>query len=46
MLEKRYNLSEADASTEASYVLAGSMILYPIVSLISNNFRTRLKLKR
>ncbi|KAN0100647.1 Major facilitator superfamily domain containing protein [Tylopilus felleus] len=30
MLEKRYNLSEADASTEASYVLAGSMILYPI----------------
>ncbi|KAF8843939.1 MFS general substrate transporter [Paxillus ammoniavirescens] len=29
ILEKRYNLSEATASAQASYLLVGSMILYP-----------------
>ncbi|KAF9229312.1 MFS general substrate transporter [Gyrodon lividus] len=29
MLEKRYDLSEATAGAQASYLLAGSMILYP-----------------
>jgi hypothetical protein len=33
IFEQRYQLSEMDASTQASYLLAGSMILYPIVSL-------------
>ncbi|KAG9314383.1 major facilitator superfamily domain-containing protein [Chiua virens] len=30
MLEKRYHLNEADASMQASYLLAGSIILYPV----------------
>lgn len=34
ILEKRYNLSEATASIQASYLLAGSIILYPIVSYL------------
>ena len=32
VLEKRYNLSEATASMQASYLLVGSIILYPAVS--------------
>ena len=32
VLEKRYNLSEATASMQASYLLVGSMVLYPAVS--------------
>jgi len=30
ILEKRYNLTESSASTQASYLLAGSIVLYPI----------------
>lgn len=32
IIERRYNLAENDASTTASYLLAGSIFLYPIVS--------------
>lgn len=32
IIERRYHLEEADASTKASYLLAGSVVLYPIVS--------------
>lgn len=32
IFEKRYDLSERDAGTDASYLLAGSAFLYPIVS--------------
>jgi hypothetical protein len=31
IIEQRYNLSELDASNQASYLLAGSIVLYPIV---------------
>ncbi|KXN89999.1 Major facilitator superfamily domain-containing protein 1 [Leucoagaricus sp. SymC.cos] len=31
IIEKRYKLTEEEAATKASYLLAGSMILYPIV---------------
>ncbi|KAL0951154.1 hypothetical protein HGRIS_007887 [Hohenbuehelia grisea] len=31
IIEKRYNLSEKDAASQASYLLAGSLVLYPIV---------------
>ncbi|KAH7930998.1 MFS general substrate transporter, partial [Leucogyrophana mollusca] len=30
ILEKRYDLSESNASTQASYLLAGSIVLYPL----------------
>jgi len=32
LLERRYELNEGDASTQASYLLVGSMVLYPAVS--------------
>lgn len=32
ILERRYELDEADASSQASYLLVGSMVLYPAVS--------------
>ena len=32
LLERRYELNEEDASTQASYLLVGSMVLYPAVS--------------
>lgn len=35
MLEKRYDLSEATASMQASYLLIGSIILYPVVSYLA-----------
>lgn len=34
IIQKRYDLSEADASTKASYLLVGSVFLYPIVSTL------------
>jgi hypothetical protein len=34
IFERRYGLSEADASTKASYLLAGSIILYPVVCVL------------
>jgi hypothetical protein len=34
ILQQRYQLSELDASTQASYLLAGSIFLYPLVSLV------------
>jgi hypothetical protein len=32
IVERRYDLSEGDASSKASFVLAGSVVLYPLVS--------------
>ncbi len=32
MLQRRFDLPEAEASLKASYLLGGSVILYPIVS--------------
>lgn len=31
-MQRRFDLEESDASTKGSYVLAGSVFLYPIVS--------------
>jgi hypothetical protein len=31
IIEQRYSLSEFEASNQASYLLAGSVILYPMV---------------
>ena len=39
VLEKRYNPSEATASTQASYLLVGSIILYPFVVRMRNTSR-------
>ena len=32
IIEKRYQLTEREASIQASYLLAGSIVLYPVVS--------------
>ena len=34
IFERRFGLSELDASTTASYLLSGSMILYPVCGMI------------
>ncbi|KAA1471473.1 MFS general substrate transporter [Dentipellis sp. KUC8613] len=34
IIERRYQLPESEASTQASYLLAGSIFLYPIVGFI------------
>ncbi|KAI0695601.1 major facilitator superfamily domain-containing protein [Cytidiella melzeri] len=34
IIERRYKLPEADASTKASYLLAGSVMLYPITGYV------------
>ncbi|KAJ3554552.1 hypothetical protein NM688_g3046 [Phlebia brevispora] len=39
IIERRYKLTESDASTKASYVLAGSVILYPITGYIVDALR-------
>lgn len=31
IIEKRYQLSEQDAANDASYLLAGPLLLYPLV---------------
>jgi hypothetical protein len=36
IIEQRYSLSEADASEQASLLLAGSLILYPVVCNFSH----------
>jgi hypothetical protein len=33
IIQHRYDLTESDAATQASYLLAGSIVLYPIVRL-------------
>lgn len=34
IIQKRYDLTESDASTKASYLLVGSVFLYPIVGTL------------
>lgn len=42
IFHKRYQLSELDAGTQASYLLAGGVVLYPVVSLCIVLLRHRL----
>ncbi|KAL0951153.1 hypothetical protein HGRIS_007887 [Hohenbuehelia grisea] len=39
IIEKRYNLSEKDAASQASYLLAGSLVLYPICGYVVDRYR-------
>ncbi|KAI0639383.1 MFS general substrate transporter [Trametes polyzona] len=41
ILQRRYDLTESDASTKGSYVLAGSVFLYPITGLIVDRVKKR-----
>ncbi|OBZ79613.1 Major facilitator superfamily domain-containing protein 1 [Grifola frondosa] len=41
IIERRYELTESDASTKASYVLAGSVILYPITGYVVDRVKKR-----
>ncbi|EIN13724.1 MFS general substrate transporter [Punctularia strigosozonata HHB-11173 SS5] len=41
IIQLRYDLSESQASDEASWLLAGSVVLYPIVGLVVDRFRAR-----
>ncbi|OCH96182.1 MFS general substrate transporter [Obba rivulosa] len=34
IIQRRYDLTEMDASTKASYVLAGSVFLYPVIGYV------------
>lgn len=40
IIEKRYGLTERDASIKGSYLLAGSVALYPVVCVIVHIDRT------
>jgi hypothetical protein len=33
IIEQRYNVTEGEATRQASYLLAGSLVLYPIVRI-------------
>lgn len=39
MIQHRYNLSEAEASDQASLLLAGSLFLYPIAGLLTDRLK-------
>ncbi|KAH8120340.1 MFS general substrate transporter [Phellopilus nigrolimitatus] len=41
IFEKRYDLSEHDASSEASFLLAGSVFLYPICGYLIDHMKHR-----
>ncbi|EKM61026.1 uncharacterized protein PHACADRAFT_247333 [Phanerochaete carnosa HHB-10118-sp] len=41
IIERRYHLAENDASTKASYLLAGSVFLYPITGYVVDCMRKR-----
>ncbi|KAJ7071004.1 major facilitator superfamily domain-containing protein [Mycena amicta] len=41
IIELRYNLSEKDAANSASYVLVGSIFLYPICGFIVDRFKKK-----
>ncbi|EPQ60798.1 MFS general substrate transporter [Gloeophyllum trabeum ATCC 11539] len=41
IIERRYGLTELEASNSASYLLAGSVILYPICGYITDHFKNR-----
>ncbi|KAF8898714.1 major facilitator superfamily domain-containing protein [Infundibulicybe gibba] len=41
IIETRYGMPERDAANEASYLLAGSLILYPICGLLVDRYKER-----
>ncbi|KAG6813270.1 hypothetical protein H0H92_012684 [Tricholoma furcatifolium] len=41
IIETRYSMSERTAATQASYLLAGSLILYPICGYLVDRFKHR-----
>ncbi|KZT02737.1 MFS general substrate transporter [Laetiporus sulphureus 93-53] len=41
IIERRFGLSERDASTTGSYLLAGSVLLYPVTGIIVDRVKTR-----
>ncbi|KIM85235.1 hypothetical protein PILCRDRAFT_817238 [Piloderma croceum F 1598] len=41
IFQQRYQLSELDAGSHASYLLAGSIILYPVCGFIVDNLKKR-----
>ncbi|KAI0365233.1 MFS general substrate transporter [Pilatotrama ljubarskyi] len=41
ILQRRYDLTESDASTKGSYVLAGSVFLYPITGFVVDRVKKR-----
>ncbi|KAI0778169.1 MFS general substrate transporter [Trametes elegans] len=41
ILQRRFHLTESDASTKGSYVLAGSVILYPITGVVLDTVKKR-----
>ncbi|TFK57279.1 MFS general substrate transporter [Heliocybe sulcata] len=41
IIERRYGLTELEASNSASYLLAGSVVLYPICGYITDHFKNR-----
>ncbi|CCM01967.1 uncharacterized protein FIBRA_04040 [Fibroporia radiculosa] len=41
IMERRYKLSERDASVKGSYLLAGSIVLYPIVGFLVDRVKHR-----
>ncbi|KAI0651837.1 MFS general substrate transporter [Trametes meyenii] len=41
ILQRRFDLTESDASTKGSYVLAGSVFLYPIIGIVVDRVKKR-----
>ncbi|KAL0569028.1 hypothetical protein V5O48_012936 [Marasmius crinis-equi] len=41
IIESRYGMSEPDAANTASYLLSGSIVLYPIVGFLVDRFKHR-----
>ncbi|EMD42034.1 hypothetical protein CERSUDRAFT_110574 [Gelatoporia subvermispora B] len=41
IIQHRYDLTEMDASTKASYVLAGSVFLYPVIGYVIDRVKKR-----
>ncbi|KAJ8522536.1 hypothetical protein ONZ45_g902 [Pleurotus djamor] len=41
IIEKRYGIPEEDAANEASYLLAGSLVLYPVCGYIVDRYKTK-----
>lgn len=41
IIEKRYGMSEEGAANQASYLLAGSLVLYPICGFLVDRFKHR-----
>ncbi|KAF4605241.1 hypothetical protein EYR40_004024 [Pleurotus pulmonarius] len=41
IVEKRYGMTEEDAANQASYLLAGSLVLYPICGYIVDRYKSK-----